>query len=255
MITVLIAGNNISDNERIASSIVGGTELTTCIICTRSACEAQKIAESDGHQIDLFIISIKLQEQSGHRLAEKIRTIMRYRNVPILFVTSASYSLSGLSERMTYQSYKRCNYISLPLERIDIQSKLGLYLEEIILKQSLENHAERAVYIKHSKGGALVLVKNILFAEAQNKCCRLVTTDGIYLVGRKSLCNLINIVGDPFFLRCHRGFALNVKQLKGIEKIERRIWKAVFDNRQELCFISKTYMDSILRKYTTLQTK
>ena len=42
MITILIVGNNIADNEQIAGSIIGGTELTTCIICTHSAPEALK---------------------------------------------------------------------------------------------------------------------------------------------------------------------------------------------------------------------
>lgn len=107
MITILIVGNNIADNERIAGGIIGGTELTTCVICTHTAPEALKVIESRRYKIDLFVISIKMKEQSGYRLAEKIRKLAEYRDCPILFVTNSSYSLSGFSELTTFQSYKK----------------------------------------------------------------------------------------------------------------------------------------------------
>jgi len=117
MITVLIVGNNIADNERIAGSIIGGTELTTCIICTHSAMEALKVIESRQNKIDLFIISIKMKEQSGYRLAEKIRKITEYRDCPILFVTNLSYNLSGFSDLATYPSHRKKKFIFLSITK------------------------------------------------------------------------------------------------------------------------------------------
>ena len=120
MITILIVGNNLADNERIAGSIIGGTELTTCVICTHSAKEAMKVIEGRQYIIDLFVISIRMKDQSGYRLAEKIRKITEYRDSPILFVTNSSYSLSGFSQLTTFQSYKKFNYISFTITRIDV---------------------------------------------------------------------------------------------------------------------------------------
>jgi DNA-binding LytR/AlgR family response regulator len=254
MITILIVGNNISDNERIAGSIIGGTELTTCVICTRSAAEAQQMAESGVHKIDLFIISIKMKEQSGHRLAEKIRKIPEYRDCPILFVTNLSYNASGFSELATYQSYRKYNYISLPVERIDVQGKLGLYLETIISSQSARSQAERAVSLSHIKGEAVIGVKDIFFAEVRNKICSIYTADEIFEISRKNLNDIIKIVDDSYFLRCHRGFALNIRHLKGIEKTDRRLWRAVFGNGSGTCLISKSYIDPVMEKYKTFQS-
>lgn len=250
MITVLIVGNNIADNERIASSIIGGTELTTCVICTHSAPEALKVVRSKEYQVDLFVISVRMKEQSGYRLAEKIRKMADYRNCPILFVTNASYSLSGFSQLTTYQSYKNFNYISLPITRIDVQGKLGLYLEEIIQNQSIRSNTDRAIYITHAKGEAFVAVKDILFVEVQNKLCSIHTAEAVYQMNRKSLNEILEIIDDESLLRCHRSYALNVKQIKGVEKVDRRIWKAVFDNCREICLISETYIDTI-RHYCT----
>lgn len=255
MITILIVGNNIQDNERIAGSIIGGTELTTCVICTRSAAEALEIAESKAYKIDLFIISIKMKEQSGNRLAEKIRKIPEYRDCPILFVTGLSYNHSGFADLATYQSYRKYNYISLPIERIDVQGKLGLYLEEIISNQSSRDTPERAVYLSHSRGEVFIPRKEILFAEVRNKVCSVVTVNGSYEMNRQGLEDLIGVVDDSLFLRCHRSFALNIRQLKGIEKLDRRIWKAVFESETGTCLISSSYIDQVMEKYRAFQAK
>ncbi len=255
MITILIVGNNIQDNERIAGSIIGGTELATCVISTRSAPEALEIAESRTHKIDLFIISIKMKEQSGSRLAEKIRKMPEYRECPILFVTGLSYNHSGFSDLATYQSYRKYNYISLPIERIDVQGKLGLYLEEIISKQISRDKPERAVYLSHSKGEVFIRRKDIQFAEVHNKVCRVITTNGSYEMNRQGLEELIGIVDDELFLRCHRGFALNIRQLVGVEKLDRRLWKALFRSDEETCLISSSYIDQVMEKYRAFQVK
>lgn len=255
MITILIAGDNIADNERIAGSVIGGSELTTCVISTRSPSEALELAKTGPYKIDLFIISIRMKEQSGYRLAEKLRRIPEYRNSPILFVTSLSYNLSGFPELATYQSYRKFNYISLPIERIDVQGKIGLYLEEIISNQSSRNRAERAVFLPHAKGETFVGLKDILSAEVRNKVCTVFTTDGAYQLSRRTLDEMIGIVDDEFFLRCHRSFAVNVRQLRGIEKVDRRIWRAVFDLDTEPCLISSSYLGPVMEKYKTFQAE
>lgn len=255
MITILIAGNDITDNERIAGSIIGGTELTTCIISTRSAAEALELARKKEHRIDLFIISIKMKEQSGYRLAEKIRKISEYSDCPILFVTSLSYNLSGFSNLATYQSYRKFNYIALPITRIDVQGKLGLYLEDILSNQSLRNKTERAIFLSHTKGETFVGVNDILFAEIRNKICTIFTVDATFEVSRRNLSNIIDTIDDDYFLRCHRSFALNVRHLRGIKKVDRRIWKAVFDRDSEPCLISKSYIESVRDSYKTFQVK
>lgn len=249
MITILIVGDNITDNERIAGSIIGGTELSTCVLCTRSADEALKIAESRQYTIDLFIIHVRMKEQSGYLLSEKIRKLPKYRECPVIFVTSLSYNASGFPDLATYQSYRKFNYISLPVKRIDVQGKLGLYLDEILASQALRDKADRAIFLNHAKGEAIISVREILYAEVQGKTCRVYTAEDVFEIKRKNLAEIIDAVDDNAFLRCHRGFALNIKQLKGIEKVDRRIWKAIFQKENGTCLISKSYFESIMKAY------
>lgn len=255
MITILIVGNNITDNEQIAGSIIGGTELTTCVISTRSAVEAYQIAESKTPKIDLFIVSVRMKEQSGYKLSEKLRRLPEYRDCPILFVTGLSYNASGFPDLATYQSYRKHNYISLPVKRTDVQGKLGLYLEEILASQAFRRKDERAILLEHKTGEAFVRVREILFAEVQNKTCRLITESAVYEISHRSLNDLIEVIDEVGFMRCHRGFALNVRQLKGIETAGRRLWQAVFSKEAGTCLISKTYYALIFEKYQSFLLK
>lgn len=255
MLTFLIVGESTINNREIARSIIGIDNMDTCVICLHSPIEALKVAIDRKYHIDLFIISIKMKEQGGYRLAEKIRKITTYKNTPILFVTGLTYNLAGFEELTTFESYKKYNYISLPISSLDVQGKCGLYLDSIIKKQEETTKTERVIYFKHSKGEVLVDVKDLLFAEVQGKNCQIHTKINVYLLNRHTLQQVIDIVDDYSFARCHKSFAVNIKQIKALEKKDKRIWLATF-GKGESCDISKTYIQDISNRYKgTFQDK
>lgn len=249
MITTFIIGNEILENERIASSLIGGTEMTTCTISTISAKEGLEIIHDRNYDIDLFIIGVKLKGYSGFRLCEKIRQIERYKLTPIVFVTSSSYSLLGLSPLNTYQSYKNYSYITLPIRRTDVQGKLGLYLEKIVSNQKKRKNATRMFYLKHKNGEIFLNIEDIIFAEVQGKVCNLYTQKGCFQIFRKSLTEIISMVDSDNFIKCHRCFALNINHLQRIDKLEKRLWNAIFEHFDQQCPISKTYLEEIIERY------
>lgn len=249
MITTLIVGNELSDNERIAASIIGGTELTACTITTSSPKEVLEIINSKNYEIDLFIIGVKLKGHGGFWLSEKIRQVDRYKLTPIVFVTSASYSLLGLSPLNTYQSYKNYSYITLPIQRIDVQGKMGLYLEKIVNGQKQRKKSKRMFYLKHKTGEIFLNVKELIYAEVQGKICTLVTLQGCFQLNRKSLKEIVSLVDSQDFIRCHRCFALNIKNLKRIDKSNKRLWNAIFQDGYDTCPISSTYFEDVVTRY------
>jgi len=255
VITFLVVGESITDNEKLVSSIIGSTELDTCAICMHSSKEVLNLVHSKKHQIDLFILSVKMKEQSGYKLAEGIRKVKEYQNTPILFITSLSYNQVGFESLSTYESYKRYNYISLPISRIDVQGKFGLYVENIIKNQTKAIKGEKVIYLKHNTGEIMVDVKDILYAEVQNKTCCIHTKTNQYIIDRCSLQQMINVIDDDNFVKCHKSFAINMKNAKGFEKYGKRIWQAVYENNR-VCLISRTYIDFVLDKYkSTYQGK
>jgi hypothetical protein len=115
MISILIAGNNIQDNERIAGSLIGGTELTTCIVCTRSASEALEIAESRHDRFDL--LSTALHEGTSDTGCGKNPQITEYRDCPILFCNESQLQPDRISELLLIKATE--NSFTYPPRRED----------------------------------------------------------------------------------------------------------------------------------------
>ena len=135
----------------------------------------------------------------------------------MIFITKDKYNLIGFSRLSTYEAYKNRNYISLPLDKIDIQGKVGLYLENIISEQ----------------------LKN----DARNKLLDL--KKGKFIVKRTSLIKVEEKIGCDDIVRCHRFFSVNVKNISFLEKSSNRIWYAYFRHATFTCPISEKYIKEI----------
>ena len=184
MITVMIITDSIKSNEFIAGSVIGGFENSICVISTPDVFESERIIKSQAYDIDLFFVQVKMKKLGGNKIAETIRSCKKYRNTPILFITPINHNTVGFSELATYHGYKKQNYISTPIQRIDIQGKVGLYLDKIIEEASAKSKHERVIFIEHSNGESFIEVKNILFAEVYNKNLTIYTKRGSYSVKR-----------------------------------------------------------------------
>lgn len=253
MLTVMVITDNIKNNEKIAASIIGGFENSACIIAATDISECEQIIRSQKNNIDIFIIQIKMREKSGRKIAEYIREFKKYKNTPILFITSVSLNTIGYSELATYQGYKKENYISTPIQRIEVQGKIGLYLDKIIAEAAKER-LERVVFLEHAGGETFIEVKKILFAEVQNRVVTLYTNSGSYILKRTALDALCSQVGGDYLMRCHKSFALNINAIKEIVPEQRRNWMAVFQNGIR-CPVSQTYYSEIRSAYFNKMTK
>ena len=198
----------------------------------------------------MFVIEVQLQDMGGHKLEEAIRAKKAYQETPILFITKGSYNLVGFSHLATYESSKKHNYISLPIDNIDVQGKIGLYLEKILANQLKYDRANRIITLNHARGTAKVPAKSILFMEIQNKQCTLHTTEGDYLVKRKSLSEMLSLFDSESLVKSHKCFALNADQITAVERVDKRNWAARFKNSDCTCPISKTYIAEVLARYS-----
>ena len=79
MITVMVITDSIKNNEMISSSIIGGFENTACIIAATDISECEQIIRSQKHDIDIFIIQIRMKEKGG-RIDVQRALSMKYSN-------------------------------------------------------------------------------------------------------------------------------------------------------------------------------
>lgn len=239
-------------NEILASSIIGGVEEPVALISTTNPTEAESIITSEKNDIDLFAFQVKMYPRSGTVLESLVRKIKRYEDKPVLLLTNLSYNMVGYPMLAGYESYKYKNYISMPLDRIDAQAKLCLYLDEI-----LKDHRRKRsnlIYLEHSQGELVIDRKEILYAEVQNKILTVHCDSGEFKLKRMTLQDFCLLVGNESFVQCHKSFALNLEALNSIERNGRRNWLAVFSDTNE-CPISQTYYDNVRKKYVHFMTK
>ena len=251
MITIMIVSQKNKSNEMLASSIIGGLEDTVNIISTTNALEAERIINCEEFNIDLFIFQVKMKPKSGTVLENLLRRRKRYEEKPVLLLTNLSYNMVGYPQLAGYESYKRKNYISMPLERTDVQAKLCLYLDEILKEQKQQRRS--LLYLEHRQGELVVDRKDILCAEIQNKLLTVHCTAGSFELKRITLQEFCEQASSDAFVQCHKSFAVNVDAIKEIVRNGRRNWLAIFANGAT-CPISQTYYDQVKKKYMQTMT-
>ena len=252
MITIMIVSQKNRINELLASSIIGGLEDTVNLIATTDTGEAESIIEREELNIDLFIFQVKMKPKSGTVLENLLRQKKRYEDKPVLLLTNLSYNMVGYPRLAGYESYKHKNYISMPIERTDVQAKLCLYLDEILKDQ--KRRRRDFLYLEHQAGELVVERKEILYAEVQNKLLTVHCTSGVFELKRVTLQEFCTQVGKDTLLQCHKSFAVNIEAVKEIIRNDRRNWIAVFADGN-MCPISQTYYVQVKQKYMQTTSK
>lgn len=248
MLSVVIVSEQRKDLELIASSIIGGFQTSCSVNCFHEGTELFAFLERSSIPPDIFILQINLKNQGGYRLADRIRRFdgHRYAETPILFITPQSYNMVGFPMLATYRSYRRHNYISMPITRLDVQGKLGLYFDEILKKHTALQPLRPVFCFEHDEGVVFLPTDEIYYAEVKNRCLYVVTASRTYTAKRFPLQKLLYLIDSPHFVRCHKSFALNTAAVTELRKCYSRIWTANFPGGAA-CMVSETYLAAVRR--------
>ena len=135
MKTILILEDNDSNREMLVK-IIEDLEMKTVIKSAINQKEALELAMK--HNIDLFLIDIMLDtsvpgDVSGMKFAESIRSVKRYKYVPIIFVTALE------DPRLHAYSDIHCYYyVEKPYDPVKVSSVIMEALE--VPKENEEDH-------------------------------------------------------------------------------------------------------------------
>lgn len=244
MIHALILTNTLSDLEQISKNLRHSTEDSLCLITTTDSHEALSMILQGQILFDIFIIAVRLDKQSGFMVEKQIRKNRFYQFTPILFITPDS-RLFGFDPLSTFPTYRLRNYIALPLNDLDIQAKFCLYLDAIYTNQIQVDQENKKIQLKGSAGSRNIPIKNILYIEVQNKRCTIYSLNGKFLLRRTSLSSAISQIGSPDIVRCHRFFAVNLKNVDYMERNNSRLSTLHFKSSSLTCPVSNVYLNAI----------
>lgn len=152
---------------------------------------------------DLVFLDIEMPEIDGISLARKLRELSR--DVPIVFLTShIEYALEGYE-------VNALRYLTKPIQSEKLHELLGYVMERM--------QEQRTLWLKTDMGEERVLVKDILYLEAQNQNILIRTAKWDYLV-RYNLGEYEKELSEDGFFRIHRGYLVSLRHVKSLGKHE-----------------------------------
>ncbi len=161
------------------------------------------LTEFKSHPYDLVFLDIEMPEIDGITLAKKLRGLST--DVPIIFLTShIEYALEGYE-------VNALRYLTKPVAPNKLRDVLSVVMERM--------RKERILWIRTDMGEQKLLIKDILFMEAQNQNILIHTTKESFCV-RYNLSNYERELAEDGFFRIHRGYLVSLSHIKSVSKAE-----------------------------------
>lgn len=191
------------------------------------------------HNINIFIIDISLPDfncdMCGMRMAEELRRIPAYREVPIIF-TADSYEFKSLYHAIN--SIHCFSYIIKPFNTSDIYKALN----DIYKKYNFPSNDK---FIIRDVDGIYIPLKkdSIIYIESSNHLTTFYTKDREIQSGRKCLTDILYML-DSRFIQSHKRYIVNTSYIKNYDKTNRMI--TIYNKHLPVGRSYKAYLDEIL---------
>lgn len=197
------------------------------------------------NDIDIAFIDVRLPDFSGFTLAAQIRSIKRYRLLKIIFITAEnSDPLSA------YRRFHCYDYITKPFMPGTFNQIAGPLLESLDEQDQQQPESKRDVILLETGDRKFVMQKDhILFAESAGRGINVQLKERFIKDIKITLDELILYVDQPSFVRCHKSFAVNLAQVKTLDKRTNRSWDVAFYGDVDAsCCVGRTYYKAVVEK-------
>lgn len=248
MLNLLIVEDNPCEMEYCCNAVT--RILKDCMILKAGSGE-EALALMTTQIIDVFLIDVELPGINGFRLAELIRSNPNYKLTSIVFISG--HKVNQLKIHKKYHHYE---YIEKPYSFESFDTSMKSFLNALdVLKQQNEKRPEdtkrKMILLEAKEETILVNPNDILFFETQGRGILLHTKYLNYYDIKMKIDDVIREAGSDYIVRCHKSYGVNIKNVKSIKIVSRRLWNAEFgDGMEQRCEISKTYYQRIYDLFT-----
>lgn len=193
---------------------------------------------------DLVIMDVHLEgEWDG---IETTRRIQEKHDVPIIFLTSNSDDATFSKAKST----KPAAFLSKPFRGRDLKHAIELAISQSVAKQpaatepSSQDNAlllKDRLFIKSKDRMVRLFFKDILWVEAEDYYCKVVTAEREYLVTQTLKKFSEELSGVPELMRVHRSFIVNLAHVEEIGELNLHIGKTKIQ-------VSRNMWDELMNK-------
>ncbi|MDO4545726.1 MAG: LytTR family DNA-binding domain-containing protein [Bacillota bacterium] len=222
--------------------------LNTIFVTCSNGDDAMEYLTSTEKEMDVFFINTKLPTISGYELAGKIRNHKKYAYTPIVFLAG-----DNVNRLQTFQKYHCYDVIESPSYENIIIEKVSFLLHSVDARKKAWEK-KKTVKFSAREGDVFVDVSNIIALEVVGKDCMVYTTNKTYLLPRKTMYETLGDIDEPYLVRCHKSFAVNVLHMTGLTKKRRNLWEVIYDREdyEVKCLVGGAYYDSVMKYYEKL---
>jgi DNA-binding LytR/AlgR family response regulator len=196
----------IEDEVLIAETIRMHLEDQGHEVCNISISYEEAVEAFANDRPDLAIIDIRLYgEKSGIDYARYL--FEQTNRIPFIFLTSQQdrriFNLAV--ETLPY------GYLAKPIQRESLWTTVETAYRQF---QQAKGKQEEVMTLFNGQQQFRVQADDIVFIESEHVYCKTVLKDGREVVARKSLKACLEELNSQDLFQCHRGFVINVKQVK-----------------------------------------
>ena len=173
----------------------------------------EALENANKYLYDIFLLDIQLYDYSGYELAKEIRNIDKYKLTPIVFITSIP-----TKELLAFKEIHCYDYIIKPFKEEEVINTIGTIINFGIKKDVKKE------YIGFKQRDYLYRVKldDIIYFEVVHRKIEVTTIKEKIELSNYTLYNILNELTDDF-IRCHKGYIVNIKYIDKIDLINRQI--------------------------------
>ncbi|MEO9893186.1 response regulator [Aurantibacter sp.] len=169
------------------------------------------IAHAANNIPDLLLLDINLKGVlNGIETAERINQLY---NIPIIYLTANSDDVTFKKAKDTFPKA----FITKPFNKLNLQRTISLVFADVneVSKKSSESNLEvleDRIFVRHYGKMEKLMLKDILFIEADRNYSNIITKSGKFLL-TSTLKSMEGKLPANQFLRVHRSFIVNVTNL------------------------------------------
>lgn len=231
----------VEDEMIIAKDIAHQLELLGCEICD-ILMEGESVIPFLKKTIpDIILMDINLKgEMDG---IETVRLIKKKYAIPIIYMTANTDDQSFEMAKAT----KPFAFIEKPFKVRNLVRTFELLIEQIIHGENDQQKEDissfmlkNSIFIKDKDKMVKILIKDILYIEAERAYSRIRTNDKEYLIST-SLKTLEEKIAADYLMRVHRSYVINLHHIEEIQDNYVHI-------QQNYIPISRSYWDNFINK-------
>tara|TARA_R110002072_G_scaffold43558_2_gene122174 strand:- start:73 stop:816 length:744 start_codon:yes stop_codon:yes gene_type:complete len=197
---------------------------------------------------DIVLMDIQLKgELDG---IETVRLMQQVQDIPVIYLTANADDAHFAKAKDTHPYA----FISKPFKKLDLQRAIELTINHI-QSEKIENSLEAiqsgtsfvlsdAIFVRHHEKMVKVIIKDILYIEAERNYCRIHSKDKQYLLVT-TLKDMDEKLPKKHFIRVHRSFIVNVSQIQEIATSHIVIGKKAIP-------VSKALKEELLNRLQTI---